>query len=182
MACQPHPRLENKKFFDIDSLVSAQILLLAEKKPELRKEALIEFDSSSVTTVPADSAAWAIELDIFRQLDLINKPVNRDNYEVQDNTPDPTSNLKICSYTARKDIPLSFLRIYYAGRKENIRKIEGLYKEQNALYASSRFLTLELNKVYNDIGLINYSIEGGQKMILGDSTTFRITGVVKYTH
>lgn len=167
-------------YFDIDSLIDAQLVLLVQRQPALHKEALIGSDSANVTFTPADSTAWAKELDIFRQLDMINKPVNRDNYEVQDNVADTRSNLKICRYKAKKELPLAYLNIYYTSDHRNVRRIEGLYQEQNALYASSRYLLIELNKVYDDIALTSYQIEGGQKMIMGDSTAFKINGVLTY--
>lgn len=166
---------------DIDSLIDHQAALLSRINPVVLKYGNLSGRSDTVTTVLPDSLAWSNELDIFRQMNLVNKPVNRDSYKVKSGLPDPNSNLLVMEFTAEEDLPLKFLRIYYAHDLTRIRKLEALYTERNALYSSSRFLTLILNNIYNKTLVSSYTtIEGGQKMFLGDSVNFKLQTTLRY--
>lgn len=181
-ACQQQQKdTARKTFYDFDSLVNAQVTYLSMTSSALHKEASID-DTTEVVDVPKiDSAAWAEELDIFRQLDLVNKPIFRADYVVRDGLHDTGSNLLIREITSSaKEVPLPVLKIYYEGSIKNVRKIEGLYNEKNALYSGSRYLSMELNNVYNKTILTSYSITGGQKMIMGDSVQFKIMGTITH--
>lgn len=179
-ACETGERNTAKNFYDFDSLIQAQIHHLTLEKVSLHKEASINGHEEESTVTPADTTGWSRELDIFKQLNLINKPINKDNYEVRDKLNDPNSNLLIREYKSKKDIVLPYLRIYYQDKPENLIKVEGTYNEENALYSSSHHLTLELNKIDNKTMLTSFSIAGGQKMMMSDSVEFKITGTLLY--
>jgi hypothetical protein len=173
--CGSKPKQSN--LFNMDSLVSEQVSYLTEHQAKLHKTAIINGvkDDSLFT---ADTATWKNELGIFRQLQSINKPVNRAHYIVDDGLFDPASNLTVKAFTDTTDLPVRYLRIFYQESLTKPRKIEALYHNKNPLYSSSRLLTLEFGHFKNRLVLSAYTIEGGQQMKMGDSVMFKIKGEV----
>jgi hypothetical protein len=165
-------------FYPVDSLISDQVKYLSETRAGLFKEALLSGKTDTVTYVPKDTVAWLNELGIFRKLDMINKPVNKGNYLVNDGLFDPGSNLTVKAFTSLKKLPVVYLRIYYQGTIEKPRKIEALYDEANPLYQSARLLSMHFAQIDDKTVLTSYSIKGGQKMIFADSVAFYISGKI----
>lgn len=163
-------------FYPVDSLISAQINHLTRIRAALFKEALLSGKTDTITYVPADTVAWMNELGIFRELDIINKPVNKGSYLVDDGLLDPGSNLTVKAFTSLKKLPVVYLKIFYQGTLEKPRKLEALYDETNALYHSARVLSMHFEQVGNETVLTRYSVKGGQKMIFGDSIAYYIRG------
>jgi hypothetical protein len=170
-----HQQKNNKTlYFPIDSLLRVQVYQLTEAKAQLNKQAEINGQSETKSIIPTDTTAWQHELDIFFALNTINKSINAGSYVVESNMPDVNSNLLIKSFSTTKDLPVKYLKVYYLDTPSNIKKIEALYHEENSLLKGSRQLILEFKDVYNKVMLIAYSIEGGQKMFLGDSVQFSV--------
>ncbi len=163
-------------FFPIDSLVTGQIQLLTSMQAGLFKEAILSGHSDSITYTPADTVAWLKELDIFRSLNIINKPINKGSYLVNDGLFDPGSNLTVKAFTSLKKLPVVYMRVYYQGNIDKPRKIEALYDDGNILYESARTLSLHFQQIDNKTILTSYTIRGGQKMMFGDSVAFYIKG------
>ena len=165
-------------FYPVDSLISGQINYLAQTRAGLFKEALLSGKTDTASYIPGDTLAWLNELGIFRKLDVINKPVNKNSYLVSDGLFDPGSNLTVKAFTSLKNLPVVYLKIYYQGNIEKPRKIEALYDEANPLYESARLLSMHFVQIENKTVLTSFSIKGGQKMIFGDSVAFYISGKV----
>lgn len=170
---------QTTKLYNIDSLVTEQVRLLSSGKPRLNKQAVMGSKQDGMEYVP-DSTAWSQELDIFRQLDAMNKPVNRSKYLVDDNLYDPGSNLTVKAFTSLEPLPVRSMRIFYDTDIAQPRKIEAIFSEENSLFESSKNLLLEFQHINNKNLLTSYSIEGGQKMILSDSVTFSVKGKIKF--
>lgn len=163
-------------FYPIDSLVMQQIHYLTEIKAGLFKQALLSGKTDTLTYAPKDTLGWIKELDIFRKLQVINKPINKGSYLVKDGLADPGSNLTFKAFNSLKKLPVVYLRVYYQGKIEKLRKIEALYDEENSLYESARLLSMNFQQINNKTVLTSYAIKGGQKMIFGDSVSFYIKG------
>lgn len=173
--CSEKKAVGAKSFFNIDSLVTFQVQQL-KGKYELNKFVEIDGKNEQSRFVP-DSLQWANELDIFRQIDQINKAAFRDAYAVND-LRDTSSNLYIREITAQGDVPVSSVRIFYLRDPSDIRKIEATLREENTLYVNTRRLAIEFEPA-NRINLVRrYRIEGLQKMVMNDSVRFVIAGEV----
>src|SRR5690606_11494716 len=72
-ACERKAQRRAQAFYDLDSLLNTQITRLVELQPSLEKEAVINGESEKVVLRDLDSASWAREFEIFRQLDLNEK-------------------------------------------------------------------------------------------------------------
>jgi hypothetical protein len=165
-------------YYPVDSLIHAQVKLLNASEAVLHKKAEIDGVEDETSFTPKDSTAWANELDIFFELSLINNPVHTGKYVVESGLKDPNSNLSIRSYTGIDVLPVVYLKLFYLDDLSNIRRIEALYREENVLLKGSRLLILEFQKIKDKIVLTAYSIEGSQKMLLGDSVKFSIKGTI----
>jgi len=165
-------------FYAIDSLISQQVRYLAQTRAGLFKEALLSGKTDTLTYTPGDTTAWLNELDIFSRLNVINKPVNKGSYLVDDGLFDPGSNLTVKAFTSLKKLPVVYLKIYYQGNISKPRKLEALYDEENLLFQSARQLTMHLQQIENKTVMTSYVIKGGQKMIFSDSVAFYISGKV----
>ena len=165
-------------YYPVDSLLTAQVNFLTDANATLLKEAQINGVKESKSLSPADTTAWQHELGIFFALNALNKPINSGSYHVATNQPDSASNLLIHSFSTTEELPVKYFNVYYLDNPSNIKKIEALYYEANSLMTESRLLTLEFKEVYNKTILNSYSIQGGQKMFLGDSVQFSVRGTI----
>lgn len=172
-------KVKRKRYLDMDSLINEQVNFLKNSKASLKKEATIGDKNGSSSTV-LDSAAWSHELDVFRQLDLINRPIYRDVFEVKEGIKDSKSNLLIRSYEASSGSPVPYLRLYYQLTPSRLKKLEALYRETNSLYGSQRKLEMYFDDTSGKPYLKGYLIEGDQKMILSDSVHYIIRSEVVY--
>lgn len=161
-----------KAYLDMDSLVTAQVQQLASASLKVEKKARIS-NEEATTTTPLNGLAWEKELEIFRQLDAINKPTFRNAYRVEE-LKDSRSNLSIRSYTATQPASIPVIRFFYLGRFANLKKIEARVEETNALFNSVRNLTLEFEEVDQQPRVAAYGIFGFQKMLLADTVKFSI--------
>ena len=171
-------RSDTKFYYPIDSLINAQVVYLVESNAKLSKRAAIDGKEESVSFIPKDSSAWVHELDVFAELNDINKPTNVGQYRTERGVKDLTSNLLIYTIKSTEKLPVSYINVYYLNTLSDIRKIEAHFDQESDLLKSSRDLLMEFQNINNKIVLTSYSIQGGQKMLLGDSVTFSVHGMV----
>lgn len=177
VSCEKKPQAV-VAFYNVDSLLEAQTDWLSEIKTSTKKVAILDGKKSSSTLNALDTAGWENELNIFRDIDFINRAINGDAYLVEQNIPDTRSNLSIKSVTTQEDLPVRSLKVYYHQTLQKIKRIEAQFLETNALYSSSRFMKLEFHEINEKTTLASYSVSGGQKMFMGDSVQFSILGTV----
>lgn len=164
----------------MDSLLDAQVQMLTNQKASVLKTASIDGKTSTSSIVVEDSASWAQELDVFRQLASVNQPAYTDKYEVVDNLPDANSNLRILSISTTERLPIRNLKVFYQDQRAKVRRVEASYFEANSIYSGSRNLILEFQEFQGQLSLTRYAIKGGQKMVLGDSITYQVEVVIEY--
>lgn len=171
-------RRGTKYYYAIDSILNEQTKFLANSKAKLTKEAFIDSKKETKSYIPVSDTAWTYELDVFAELNDINKPANVGKYRIEQGVKDANSNLLMYTIESTEKLPVVFLKVYYLYNLSNIRRIEGLYQEESSLLKSSRQLSMEFQNINNKIVLTSYSITGGQKMLLGDSVQFSVNGMV----
>lgn len=176
-ACKGSPTAGNKPFYNLDSLVTFQVDHL-KGKYELNKFVEIDGKSEQTRFVP-DSLQWAGELEIFRQIDQINKAAFKDAYVMND-LRDTNSNLTIREVKAQgeTDVPVSVVRFFYLRDPSDLRKIEATLQEENTLYVNTRRLTIEFEPAIGAHLVQRYRIEGLQKMVMDDSVRYVIAGEI----
>ncbi|MGE0770585.1 MAG: hypothetical protein AB7K37_02650 [Cyclobacteriaceae bacterium] len=173
VSCVNQPADSARAYFDFDSLVNGQINQLLAVNATISKEAQIDGKPDHAVYQP-DSILWSHELEMFRDLNIINKPVNQHNYEVQDGLKDDNSNLLTRTLSARKKSQVQRLTFFYEGTPDRLRKIEADVREETTLYSTLRKLKMQFDNSGNKLLLSSYSIEGVQKIILKDSVRFAI--------
>ncbi len=165
-------------FYPVDSLVTAQIHYLTSIRAQVLKEGFLSGRRDTAIYSPKDTLGWIKELDVFRKLDIINKPVNQGSYLVDDGLIDPESNLTVKAFKSIRDLPVVYLKIYYQGSLRKPRKVEAMYSEANLLFESSRLLSMNFQQIENRTVLTSYEIRGGEKMIFGDTVVYFIKGKI----
>jgi hypothetical protein len=171
-SCSMEKRIADP-LYDVDSLIQTQIKYLKVYKASIEKRALLDGVQNVTTITPKDSTDWIEELAIFLELSVINKPSNKTYYKIEE-TLDDRSNLNVRSFTSTDELPVTFLKLYYYRSLDQLRKVEAQYSEANALYKSTRFLTMEFEQIFNKTLLTSYAVAGGQKMFLDDSVQYSI--------
>lgn len=176
IGCFSCQKTEQKSTY-FDSLANTSLQELLKQQATLAKKVHIASDRDSITLKP-DSAYWANDLDVFRQLAVFQKPAYRDAYHVEDGLADSESNLTVRQYKAIQNTPVPLLRFYYYHSFNQLKKIEAHYQEENALYATHRRLIMEFEDVAGAPQLSYYAVDGFQKMIFSDSTFYSVHAAI----
>ena len=177
-ACTPSSKKTAPDELDIDSLLSFQVTLLAEKKVSLSKWAAVAAHQPDTVLAPSPTN-WREELEVFQDLGLVNHTLYKDSYRVEDPLDDPRSNLNIRRLTTDEG-PLRLLQIYYQGNLARIRQLTGVIEEANPLYSAHRELTMRFDELNGQLALTSYSVEGFQKLALRDTVWFSVSGTVNW--
>src|SRR6478736_4311680 len=177
-SCNRQNLVYDKPYFDFDSLVSNQVHQIASSKAKVIKKTFLNGKRDSAILLP-DTTHWKHELDAFQQLDVINKPLFKGNYQTT-NQEDDHSNLFVRSFTTKMKSPVPEVKFFYQDGFKKLKKIESVFNESNVLYSTSRKLTLEFEEQQGMAVITKYKVQGFQKMILSDSVAFSIEGKLLY--
>jgi hypothetical protein len=182
VACKQADLTYDKPYFDFDSLITVQIEK-ASAKDSIHKEAMLD-GKQDLTSFLLDSTRLAHEWDVFRQLDIINKPLYKSSYKITEEE-DTKSNLTVRSYAWSGDSKIKplvpFVHFYFHAQFKNLKKIESSYREENALYFTERNLMLGFSDLSGEPLINEYTIAGSQKMILSENVKFSIRGKIGMT-
>jgi len=168
----------DKPYFNFDSLVNNQVQQIASAKARVIKKTFLNGKNDSTILLP-DTTHWKHELDAFQQLDVINKPLFKGNYQAI-NQEDDHSNLLVRSFTTKMKSPVPEVKFFYQDGYMKLKRIESVFNESNVLYSTSRKLTLEFEEQQGMAMISKYRVQGFQKMILSDSVKFSIEGKLLY--
>jgi hypothetical protein len=172
-SCNRTNQQYDKPYFDFDSLVQAQVAELVKARSTIKKKSVINGKADDSSYVP-DSVKIANELDVFRQLDLINKPLYKSMYEIRDGEKDIKSNLLVRTYLAKIPSPVPFVKFYYQPSPPILKKIESVFQEHNPLLDTRRTLMLAFDDGNGSVLISGYQMSGTQKMILNDTVHFSV--------
>ncbi|HNT49587.1 MAG TPA: hypothetical protein PLM56_04005 [Cyclobacteriaceae bacterium] len=177
-SCKQSEVIYDKPYFDFDSLITRQQQALLTANATLTKTVTLDGSTEEITFA-IDSVVLTKELDVFKQLDIINKPGFKGKYKISDGEKDSRSNLTIRRYEALEtNTPVPFVLFYYQNEFNRLHKIESAYRENNTLYGTGRNLLLEFDDASGSPLLVNYRLTGVQKMILSDTIGFSIEGTL----
>lgn len=159
-------------YFAFDSLLQAQLNVLLANNASVKKSAVLKGIESSESLTP-DSSSWVSEFQVFSGLEVMNKPIYRNQYEKE---VEKTGVSKTIRFVARKpDLPVQKLVLAY-DNDDRLVSLEADFNESNSMYYASRTLKLEFGNLNETMVLSQYSINGGQKMFLADSVTYAVNG------
>ncbi len=178
MAACAEEKKSTNKYFDFDKLLDQQITLLTEQKRMLVKSASLG-DAPQDTVFQPSKQGWERELEGFRLLETINKPAFQKSYKVADAIEDPASNLKIHEFTSDQ-ARVTSIRLYYHNDLSHLKKVECDIVQQNLLYSNKDELTMRFDEENGKTVLTGYSMDGYQKLVLGDTVRFSVKGTVKW--
>ena len=163
-ACQSESaEMKVKKYYDLKGLLERQIEALKSEKPKVQKNILVNEITENQTV---NSLDWSKELDFFIQADL-NKPAFVSSYRVDSYSMGVKYFLK-----ETEKLPVKFLEINRMG--EDGVEVRALVSNSNYLYDTERNLKLSLKQGQ----LIDYQIDGFQKVVFGKKKMFKIMGKV----
>lgn len=168
--------IQSEKNLDFRGMIDRQVDQLSRQQRHLTKSAGMDQNLSDSTYLPT-RIAWARELEIFSELELINKPAYRNAYALQDSIDDPNSNLFIRQYVS-PGAPVPLIRLFYRDSVHHLKRLEAVMQETNLLYSTERMLTLEFDQEYKQSVLSRFSIHGFEKMAGGDTIRFNIRGQI----
>lgn len=165
--CDPTLRPEEKlqAYFDLDSMLNAQVELLEAPGAHLQKEVVKDGQSETQFFEP-DAERWQEEFELFSEFNL-NKPHFVGAYAIN-----KTGNTVQYIPVESRDLPIWKFEITY--QNGQLKKLESGYVESKYIYSSSRDLTLS----FNDGMLKTYQVDGKQNMILMDEVKYRISGTI----
>ena len=145
--------------------------------PILYKKAVIDGKEELIELTPTDSI-WTKELMIFRSAD-INKSMFADSYI---SSEDSNSETKTILYKSKipKSTKVDDLTITLSVPDNNPLKIHAYITQGNSLFESQKILKISFKNYQGQQRIISYSIEGWQKMISKESTTYHIESNIIY--
>lgn len=177
-SCAENRATDSKKYFDFEKLVDDQISVLTDRGASVNKAAVVGEKKDESRFTP-DSIGWTYELEIFRHLDVINKPVYVNAFDIED-IKDANSNLSVRSYKSTRDVQVAEVNFYYQDTFNKLRKITAVTRENTSLYTTTRNLEMQFDIDHDGILLTGYSIKGTQKLILNDTVNFLIQSMIEF--
>ena len=165
ISCNSESKIQQtKKYFDLKGLIEKQIKILNTQKLIVEKSIMI---ADSAENQFVNTIDWAKELELFIQADL-NKPAFVQSYQVDSSSMGVRYTLK-----NTEKLPVKYLDLRREG--ESGIRIEAFMSNDNYLYQTERTLKL----FSRNSQIVDYQIDGFQKIVFGEKKVFRIKGIIK---
>lgn len=172
IGCGGEVRRDNQ-LFNIDSLLNAQVALLDKTRAQGIKQATV--DGKRDSAIVSGSQQWQVELEVFRELDMINRPANREQYEMKVTT---TDSLKTVSYQPRDGSKKLITLMITYGPDSSLRRIEAAHENRTAIFSTHSSMYLAFADHKGASLLSTYRLSGSQHLLLGDSVAYILEGTV----
>jgi hypothetical protein len=178
-SCRPIEKNElevTNQYYDINGLIDHQVKTLDSISLFLLKKAAIDGVEESVQFSQPDLAAWTKELSIFKSAD-INKSMLVGSYDIIEIK---NADIEFLIYKSKtpENTQVDSLALSFMAEEKYPLKIHACITNSNALFESAKHLDLNFNNANRVKLLSSYKIEGWQKMISKDSTTYSIAGSI----
>ncbi|MBS1488091.1 MAG: hypothetical protein JST43_10940 [Bacteroidetes bacterium] len=177
-SCMPKENTYRKPYVDFDSLITAQLNTITNGEVVLLKKTRLNSYEDS-TAVKPDSLQLKNELQAFRLMDDINKPVHKGMYEVK-TEEDANSNLLVRTYTTHQPTSIIFVKLFFKHDIKELKRIESSWIEKNVMIHTRRDLMLEFDDHNGVPRLVHYAVAGEQKVVLSKPVSTTIEGWLKY--
>jgi hypothetical protein len=166
LSCYKPEKLGKSAYFDVDSLLNEQITMLEQLKPTLQ----IAKKLNGKTTTENVSAVedWKKRLGVFREINPANKRYlnSFSREELKDGYK------YVLKPTEKGDLK----EVYFFYKKGKLVSIRGKLVKSNFLNKEEQTLEMDFDRN----GLSAYQMEGWQKMIFSDTSSYFIRTKVLY--
>jgi hypothetical protein len=156
-ACQSTEPPVRSKLLNIDSLLNTQAKLLG--TVSLDKTLKVE---NSEFKIQARSVQLLLELEPFREISQMNRPIYQNNYLVSVH-PDTQSNLTVKEFHSKDYAPVKTLRLFYLDNLSQLKRLEATLATEDFYQSSERNLSLDFSLLGDTMKLESYSISGSQR-------------------
>jgi hypothetical protein len=172
-SCKPPAPPMRSQFLNIDSLLDAQLKVV---QPSAIEKTILVNDSTfrSDETKPA----LAKELQAFRELGLMSRPIYRDAYQ-QTVLRDTQSNLMVKTWTAKEDAPVKSLKLFYLDKIDRLKRLEAEFSTTELYTQSNKKLSLDFSILGDTVKLETYSISGMQRYFWSDPRYFSVVATIR---
>lgn len=165
LSCQPMSDFKVEKFFQLDSMLISQSILLSEKGVTVTKSVNMDDEFEEITFRP-DTTRWAKEFQIIKDFSL-NKTFYIGAFDKKESEQSTV-------YIRKPKQPVPITRFEVRTGKE-LEHVSGQYFEDKDIFQHERNFVL----TFDEAGLLSeYKIWGFQKMILQDTINYSITGSI----
>lgn len=168
--CKSEVKRSYQTLFNVDSLVEKQISLLEQVNAKGTK--LVTVGASRDTVEFSGIEQWKVELEVFKQLDMINRPANQDLYTVRRDEP----NMVVIAPV--KDTPKSIALTLTYDSADLLVGLDAEYNNHTAIFSTRSLMHMSFATVGSEQLLTSYRVSGGQKLMMGDSATFSLKAAV----
>lgn len=175
IACSPPEKEIASTTINMDSLLHAQAKILSGRGIE---KSVSVGDSTFASTKINTSVNWNDALEAFRELGQVNRPIYRHAYE-QKETRDSKSNLMIRTWTAKTNVPVSEIKLYYLPGPKRLKRVEAFINMKDFYFTAHRKMILDFTLLGELNQLESYHISGSQKYFWSAEQKFSVNCIVK---
>lgn len=172
-ACKPPVQEAASNIINIDSLLDAQVKVLAAYGIE---KSVSVGDSVYLTKANA-AVNWGAELEAFREIGLANRPMYGNAYS-KSVARDAQSNLQIVTWAAKSKVPIKQIELYFLPVENRLKRLVATINMEDFYLTTNRTLTLDFS-LLGELGrLDSYKISGSQNYFWFEPQKFSVNSIV----